>query len=420
MMLLLLVGGISGLNAAVYLAKNGITVLLLEARNRLGGRVLSESFHNIPVELGAEFVHRQQSCFYNYIHQLNLQTYNPHSGNNSFYYTKKSGLQNFKFTISNLLERAFQFFSNFSEDISIAKAFDKIPKGMFSKQEQLIIKNWIEAYHAVDISKTSLKFVLSEDSEITMIKLKTTYSSIIKNLEKEMYNFNVDIKLNHIVSQIYWTDAILKVVSNKTSFFAKKVLLTVPVSILKNQFIKFNPRLPKEKALSCFEMGLAEKVNIILRQNPLSQNFSFIYSQDTLFNYWLHTNMNLEYFVLTAWIGGRRVNQIQNFNEQKIKEAAIDCLSQFCPYSQKELEQNVCQTFYHNWTHDPFSQGAYSYLTPGSMNAPELLAKPIDKKLYFAGEATAQNNQTSTVHGAFESGKRAAKEILSSLESFLI
>ena len=409
-------GGISGLNAAVHLAKNGIRVLLLEARSRLGGRILSEVFHSVPVELGAEFIHRQQGCFYNYIHQLNLQTYNPHSSNNGFSHTKKNGLQNFNFSTSKLLKKAFYFFSNFSEDISIAEAFDQIPKDTFSKQELLSIKNWIEAYHALDVSKASLKFILAEDSEVTTIKLKTTYSSIIKNLEKEIYNLGIEIKFNHIVHHIDWADDIIKiVVNNDTSFFTKKVLLTVPISMLKNQSIKFNPLLSKEKALSCFEMGLVEKVNIILRKNPLDLRFTFLYSQDTLFNYWLHTAINSEYFILTAWVGGARASQIQGFNEQKVKEAAIYSLSQISSCSQKELEKNVCQIFYHNWSHDSFSQGAYSYITPGGMNGPDLLAKPVDKKLYFAGEATSQNNQTSTVHGGFESGERVAKKILSSL-----
>ena len=240
---------------------------------------------------------------------------------------------------------------------------------------------------------------------------------IIKILEKDISGFDVEIKLNHIVSQVDWADNIIKVaICNGTSFVAKKVLLTVPISILKSRSIRFNPSLSKEKALSYFEMGLAEKVNIILKKNPFGREFTFFYSQDTLFNYWLHTTMSLEYFVLTAWIGGTKANQIRNFNEQKVKEAAIDSLSQFCLCSQKELEKNICQIFYHNWSNDPFSQGAYSYLTPGGINAPELLAEPIDKKLYFAGEATAQDNQIATVHGGFESGKRAAKEILSDLE----
>ena len=117
-----------------------LKILLLEARSQLGGRVLSESFHTIPIELGAEFIHSQQSCLYNYIHRLKLQLYTPHSGNNSLYHTKENGLQNFNFDTDKLLKKAFQFFSSFSEDILIAEAFDKIPKDTFSKQEQLIIK----------------------------------------------------------------------------------------------------------------------------------------------------------------------------------------------------------------------------------------------------------------------------------------
>ena len=405
-------GGISGLNASIILTKSGVKVLLIEANGRLGGRILSQHFQTIPIELGAEFIHNEHSSLYDNIHQLDIPRY--HVRGVSLHHSQKDGLQELKSGAELLIKDAFDFFQTESEDISISQALEKMSKERFSMRDQLRIKNWIEAYHALDIQKASLMFILSEDGE-SLIKLKNPLSSVITNLKNNLNRACFEISLGRSVKHIDWDGENLKVITNdNVSFLSRKILLTVPISILKSDSITFNPMLPKEAALSCFEMGLAEKVQIVLKKNPFDRKFTFLYSEDELFNYWLHTE-NASTFILTAWIAGTRAKQLQHLNERQIEDAAVTSLSRLTQRSQKELIGMIHRLFHHNWTKHPFSQGAYSYLTPRGIDGPKLLATPVDKKLYFAGEATARNNQIATIHGAFESGQRAAEEILSDL-----
>ena len=402
-------GGISGLSASVDMTKAKIKVLLLEADKRLGGRIFSQSFRETPIELGAEFIHNKHSCLYNYVCQLNIPQYGVQGTN--LYHSQKQGLQELDSSAEQLVKDAFDFFQNEPEDISVGLALKNISE-KFSIQDQMRIKSWLEAYHALDVEKASLKFILSEDSN-ALIKLTNALSLVVANLEESVDKCFIDIKLGHCVSHIDWSGDVIKVVDNhNASFLAKRVLLTIPVSILKGNSITFTPGLPKEKALSCFQMGLAEKIQIVLEKNPFNRNFTFLYAEDELFNYWICTESS-EAFVLTAWVAGTRAKRLYGLSKQEIENTAVTSLSRLSQLSQNKLKNIIHQIFHHNWGRHPLSMGAYSYLIPGGIKGPALLAKPVEKKLYFAGEATATNNQTATVHGAFESGQRAAKEILS-------
>ena len=66
----------------------------------------------------------------------------------------------------------------------------------------------------------------------------------------------------------------------------------------------------------------------------------------------------------------------------------------------------------HDWVHDPFTRGAYSYSMVGGLDAPAALARPLAGTLFFAGEATDTEGATGTVHGAIASGQRAARQLL--------
>ena len=69
----------------------------------------------------------------------------------------------------------------------------------------------------------------------------------------------------------------------------------------------------------------------------------------------------------------------------------------------------------HDWTHDPFARGAYSYQTVGGDQAPAALARPLRGTVFFAGEASDTDGRTGTVHGAIATGRRAAEEVTRSL-----
>ena len=83
----------------------------------------------------------------------------------------------------------------------------------------------------------------------------------------------------------------------------------------------------------------------------------------------------------------------------------------------QRLRREVAQVWTHDWIHDPFARGVYSYQTVGGDNASRDLARPIDGTLFFAGEAADTTGSTGTVHGAIASGSRAATQGLRALRA---
>jgi monoamine oxidase len=119
--------------------------------------------------------------------------------------------------------------------------------------------------------------------------------------------------------------------------------------------------------------------------------------------------------MLVAWSAGPRAEQFRGWSNERIIERALASLSNILPISKGELQLLFQEGFVHDWQADPFSLGAYTYLSVGSADAPEELARPIADRLFFAGEATDVNGDHATVHGALASGHRAADQVLSAL-----
>jgi monoamine oxidase len=114
---------------------------------------------------------------------------------------------------------------------------------------------------------------------------------------------------------------------------------------------------------------------------------------------------------LTAWAGGHAADALLAEGESAMIDRALDSLATTFHMRRRRVDQLLAGSWTHNWQSDPFSRGAYSYAGVGGQNAHRALAKPIESTLFFAGEATS-SDQTGTVAGAIESGKRAAAELI--------
>jgi len=136
----------------------------------------------------------------------------------------------------------------------------------------------------------------------------------------------------------------------------------------------------------------------------------FLFSHDQHFPTWW-TTQPMESRLLVAWSAAKRAEQFSGWSQDAIAARAIASLSRILPVGKRELESLLDSYFMHDWQADPFARGAYSYLCAGAANACAELARPIGT-LHFAGEATDINGDHATVHGAIESGRRAANEIL--------
>jgi monoamine oxidase len=125
------------------------------------------------------------------------------------------------------------------------------------------------------------------------------------------------------------------------------------------------------------------------------------------------TQLPLRAPLLVGWAGGPRADRIRSagHNSQFIIDEAITSLARIFNVSPEKISEQLVESYFHDWANDPFAGGAYSYVPVNGLDAQQTLSQPVDDKLFFAGEATAVGH-IGTVHGAIQSGQRAAAEIL--------
>jgi monoamine oxidase len=183
--------------------------------------------------------------------------------------------------------------------------------------------------------------------------------------------------------------------------------------------VRFDPALPPDKqaAIDAIAMGPVMKVVLDFRmpfwervENGRYRNAGFFQAPDCAFRT-VWTRLPQRTPLLVAWAGGGAVQRILEKQLDPIEGALQSCEALF---PSVDVRAELRTAYYHDWQADPFAGGAYSFLRVGGGNARELLAAPIEQRLFFAGEAT-WSNDAGTVAGAFESGYRAAEELYGSL-----
>jgi hypothetical protein len=199
-------------------------------------------------------------------------------------------------------------------------------------------------------------------------------------------------------------------------FSADKILITVPLPILKNNEIAFTPALPESKLNAIETIGMGAGMKIILK-------FTEAFWDEDVFYFTFYGNATGGWSplkpktgatnnILTLFIMGERAEYLSSLGEDAISEV----LSELDLLFDGAATAKFVDSYIQDWYKEPFIKGAYSFPAPGTYES-EIISKrldlvePIDCKLFFAGEAT-NNNHPATVHGALESGARAALEIL--------
>src|SRR5207237_1034826 len=253
---------------------------------------------------------------------------------------------------------------------------------------------------------------------------------------------------NTIVKKIHWIGNEVTVVcepaaeSHVTEYSASTIVITVPLSILQRDSSKggivFVPDLPvsKQVAISRLVMGNVLKINLRFHErfweeiklwDEQAERVSFRdagffhYPEAPVPTWW--TQLPIRAPLLVGWTGGPRADRLRTLIVREgaiadrdqanaaIVDQAIVSLTRIFNISANEVRAELQTSYIHDWHDDPFSLGAYSYLPVDGLEDQEALAQPLDDKLFFAGEATSVGH-IGTVHGALQSGQRAAREIL--------
>ena len=401
--------GAAGLAAACELAAAGLQPLVLEGRARVGGRIHTLSTGDgAPVELGAEFLHGLAPEVERFIYQHHLakrQVSDDH-------WRAHKGI--------------FEELPNFWDQL--AEVFDKIPKrrgdetyaDFAAKVDQVdestktLADDFVEGFHAGSAGHISVQSIAqaeeaSEEVEGTkQFRFVAGYGEMVRAMHARAVVGGARVLLNHAVSRVEWRRGNVRVTARAGEELfqvdADCAVITLPVGVLQAGSVVFDPRLPQhERAVASVAMGNVVKVNLLLRPGLWpEEKQGFIHLATETFPTWWRNGS-----VVTAWAGGPKADT--HDSALATINSAMDSLSQLLG---RDARPFVESAQYHNWRNDPFAYGAYSYVPVGGLNARRILAQAVDRTLFFAGEATAQPGFQGTVHGAFESGLRAACEVL--------
>jgi monoamine oxidase len=263
------------------------------------------------------------------------------------------------------------------------------------------------------------------------------YETVLQRLAEQAKEHGAILKLNAVVREIHWSRNNVEVScasgERQQRFAASRAVITLPLGVLQerskaNGAVQFVPALPDEKqrAISDIPMGPVVRIVLVFRERfwegldlsgtsaneDLSQ-LGFIHCPEATIPTWWSL-LPLRAPVLVGWTGGTRAEKLASMSEAECISEAVRSLKKIFRVSEMSLRKGLLQSYSHNWNKDPFSRGAYAYLPVAGLEKQQELARPVQSTIFFAGEATSVGH-IGTVHGALESGQRAAQEILNGL-----
>lgn len=409
-------GGCAGLMAARELATAGKSVTLVEARPRLGGRILTVFEDGIPIELGAEFVHGKPPVLMSLLEESRLpyferggKTYGFEHGRLVHDENPEGGAHDDGGPFAALKDLP----ATPEHDVSFADAARKIGIPWLTR--------YVEGFNAADatrISAASLAVQQRAEDSIsgdTSFRLSRGYKSLVDWLESECRERGVQVQLDLPVRSILWQPGEAVAICDSTEFHAAACIVTLPLGVLKAGTVMFQPE-PEHifSALSALEMGHATRIALLFKRRfweHLAPDMNFLIDSESAadINVWwtLHPDSAP---LLTGWIGGPRAMDFRG--PEELLSAALRSLSRYFEKSGPELRKLLLSSHTHDWQRDPFSRGAYSCIAVGGLPKLAQLAQPVEQTLFFAGEHTEQDGHWGTVHAALETGLRAAQQVL--------
>jgi monoamine oxidase len=435
--------GAAGLAAARALDADGIDVVVLEARERIGGRVLTlrDANTSVPIELGAEFIHGAAAELQPILEEAHLAGVDISGKRWHVAGSQLRPLDDFWERLDKVMRRLD---AKRRPDRSFADFLDARPGGRRLASERRLALQFVEGFHAADPARISERALADGGSpkddvrERRIGRVSDGYDRVIEALAAPLGD---RIRRSAIVTRVRWAPGNVSVEARhpdgrgRPAIIARAAIVAVPLGVLKagageTGAIEFDPELrAKREPLDHLAMGSV--VRIVLR---LSERFwasewfakhtgrqdldtlSFLHTNDEQFPIWW-TAYPVRAPIVVGWHGGPSAIALAHLASEEIERAAIESLARQLGIQPRRMRGMVEGAWMHDWQHDPFARGVYSYQMVGGLDAPADLAKPLRATLFFAGEATDPEGRTGTVHGAIATGRRAAGEVERSLTS---
>ncbi|MEM1252984.1 MAG: NAD(P)/FAD-dependent oxidoreductase [Cyanobacteria bacterium P01_H01_bin.21] len=416
--------GAAGLAAARTLQDANRSVLLLEARDRIGGRVhTNNDFAPHPVECGAEYIHGENIVTWNWVRRYRLRTLPvfDHDRNQFMYVNKEllpfkhwstiAGMEFLDLTDDPTLDALITaWIDEGKPDVSMAQ-FLSLHHVKLSPDVRRIVNHFLSGSYAASLDQLGVyglaELTYAGDGE-RYSRLKEGYSHLF-----EEFAAGLNIRYATTVTRIHWSASGVEIqTETDKTYTAQQVVITLPLALLQQNAVEFEPELPDSKLNAIHGLGAGHITKLILKfdqpfwPKDLESCATTLETQLWWRPGWRH---NQEAPVLTAFTGAMGADTLGALGRDGAIQTGLQNLEQMF---EMPLTDRLVDALFVDWQADPYARMAYSYVPVNGVGVRSQLAQPVDQLLFFAGEAT-HPTRAATVHGALESGIRAANEILS-------
>lgn len=412
--------GLAGLSAAQQLRAQGRDVLVLEGRNRIGGRIwTSMKWQDMPLDLGASWIHGTEGNplteLADEIEAKRIETSYEHS---ILYGTDGKVLdepdaQDLN-RLRQQLESALRKAQNADRDVSVREVARQLARRIEADDEtsrwlDFLVSGTIEQEYAGSGENLSAHWYDSAKSvDGEDVVFADGFRVIIELLAK-----GLRIETKQVVQQIDWAQSPVRIITTTgQEYVAEQVLVTLPLGVLQAGDVTFTPGLPADKqtAITRLGMGVLNKCYLKFEKSFWPDDVDWLeYIPETHGHWteWVSFTRAAGIPVLLGFNAADRGRAIEALSDQQIVASAMESLRRMFG----ETIPDPVDSQLTRWASDRFSRGSYSFNALGSTpNMRRALAQPLQGRLYFAGEATGVE-MFGTAHAAVLSGRRAATEI---------
>ena len=422
--------GLAGLAAAERLGAAGRRVLVLEARDRVGGRVLTHREADLPVaiELGAEWIGNRGD-----VHDLLAAHDAPlRRAQGTHVIRLQHGLDVVDDSDSGFataLQRLRVGLARFSGDLTLSDALGRWCTDDALSDECEMLLGYVQGFHAADPSRVSARWLLDVEStqsaDASEFRCAAGAMHVVQLLEQALPSSCV-VQRDTVVHEVRWRAGDVQVDAlheeTLTTFYAAQLVVTIPLALLQAKpdhdgAVRFVPALTsKREALSQLTTGHAIRIVLVFntpfwRTLPGISDALFLFAFEQPFPTWWRLEP-ADTPALVGWLAGPGIDDIDTSNETLLLDLAVQSLSYALGVEMSDVYDQLQTWLMHDWSRDAFARGAYSYVLPGGLHAHKMLGEVIDNTIVIAGEATAGHGYNATMEGAVRSGRRAAAALL--------
>ncbi|MBI2389251.1 MAG: FAD-dependent oxidoreductase [Deltaproteobacteria bacterium] len=371
--------GVAGLAAARRLTRAGVDTTVVEARDRLGGRVFTAHDAHGPFELGAEFIHGDDAALGELLDGIDtVDVPDVH------HERRPEGLVRD--------DRFFDVIERFTEH---ARGWDgPIVDRLATFAEPSLPRSYVEGFHAADPARFSTRAFVHEEAVggEALRRLPRGLGPIVDRLAE-----GLTILTGTIVHEVQHDRQGVRLATNRGELLARAVIVTVPIGALPR--LRFAPGIVEwENAARAIGFGDVARVVLRLSERTWPADASFLHALDAALPvFW--TEPHAATPTIVGWAGGPAAARIRG-DRGVVAVAALSAILG------RDVQPIAVHT--HDWRNDPYAGGAYSWVVAGAEDAPSVLGRPVDDTIFFAGEALAEAAPRGTIQGALESGERAA------------